>query len=294
MNWFTLAFISAVFSAASAISEKKALFSLSSINFSFIVSVITLFFSIPFFISIDYSIISITNILILFFKTLLGCAAFFCVMQSIKNLEISEALPLLALTPGLVAICGFFFINDHLKIIEWIGIILMMVGTYLLELKKSNNNFFTAFKSLFHLSKYSYVLIALILFTITSLIDRFLLKDYRLPPYTFMAFQQLFYAIIFTIVILSKNKNIILPFKQIQSDVIIWILLVAIFTVIYRYTQIEATKLAPVALVISVKRLSVLMAILLGGRLFKEESLFRKAIATIIILIGATMLMNGE
>lgn len=294
MNWFTLALISAVFSAASAISEKKALFSLSAINFSFIVSVITLFFSIPFFVSIDYGIITITNILILFFKTLLGCAAFFCVMQSIKNLEISEALPLLALTPGLVAICGFLFINDQLKFIEWVGIILMMVGTYLLELKKNNNNLLTPFKSLFHLSKYSYVFIALILFTITSLIDRVLLKDYRLPPYTFMAFQQLFYAFIFTIVILLKNKNIILPFKKIQSDAIIWILLVAIFTVIYRYTQIEATKLAPVALVISVKRLSVLMAILLGGKLFKEESLFRKAIATIIILIGATMLMNGE
>ncbi|GAB6282723.1 MAG: hypothetical protein STSR0008_14700 [Ignavibacterium sp.] len=215
-------------------------------------------------------------------------------MQSIKNLEISEALPLLALTPGLVAICGFLFINDHLQIIEWIGIILMMTGTYLLELKKNNYNLLTPFKSLFHLSRYSYVFIALILFTITSLIDRILLKNYRLPPYTFMAFQQLFYAIIFTVVILLKNKKIILPFKKIKSDVIIWILLVSIFTVIYRYTQIEATKLAPVALVISVKRLSVLMAILLGGKLFKEESLFRKAIAAIIILIGATMLMNGE
>ncbi len=213
-------------------------------------------------------------------------------MQSIKNLEISEALPLLALTPGLVAIFGFLFIHDKLTSIEWIGIILMMIGSYILELKKNNRDILNPFKSLFNLSKYSYVFIALILFTITSLLDRVLLKDYRLPPYTFMALQQLFYAIIFAIIIFMKNKNITLPFKQIPSNVIVWILLVAIFTVIYRYTQIEATKLAPVALVISVKRLSVLVAILLGGRLFKEENLFRKAIATIIILIGATMLMN--
>jgi len=72
MNWFTLAFISALFSAASAISEKKALFSLTAIDFSFIVSVITLFFSIPFFTLIDYKIISSTSLLILFFKQYLA------------------------------------------------------------------------------------------------------------------------------------------------------------------------------------------------------------------------------
>jgi drug/metabolite transporter (DMT)-like permease len=292
MNWFLLALISAVFSAASAVSEKKALFSLDALNFSFLVSIITLLFSIPFFVMASYDQVFSATMMILFLKTLLSAAAFLYVMLSIKNLEISEALPLLALTPGLVAVLGNFLIGDHLTAIEWFGIFLMVAGTYILELKKTSKSFFEPFKLLFNFSKYSYILIALILFAITSLLDRTLLKDYNLPPYTFMAFQQLFFAIIFTAVLLFQHKNISFTVRSLNKNIIYLIIFISLFTVIYRYTQIEATKLAPVALVLSVKRLSVLMAIISGGKLFSEDNLFRRVIATVIILTGLTILMN--
>jgi drug/metabolite transporter (DMT)-like permease len=293
MNWFLLAFISAVFSAASAISEKKALFSLNALDFSFLVSLVTLLFSIPFFLDVNYENIFSVSMQILFLKTILSAAAFLFVMLSIKNLEISEALPLLALTPGLVAVSGVLIINDTLTILEWGGIFLMLAGTYMLEIKKETKSFFEPFKGLFNSKKYLYVLVALILFTTTSLLDRVLLKDYNLPPYTFMAFQQLFYAVIFTVVVLIKYKGICRPVKEITKKAFHLIIIISVFTVIYRYTQIEATKLAPVALVLSVKRLSVLMAIIFGGKLFREDNLLRRVIAAIIILVGATILMNN-
>ena len=302
MNWFLLAFISAVFSAASAVSEKKALFSLDAFNFSFLISIITLLFSIPFFINVNYENIFSVSMQLLFLKTILNAAAFLFVMLSIKNLEISEALPLLALTPGLVAISGVFIINDTLTILEWFGIFLMLAGTYVLEAHPNTSqregqfkllrNFFQPFTVFFKFSKYSYVILALILFTATSLLDRLLLRDYNLPPYTFMAFQQLFYAFIFTVVILVKNRSIFLPVKEVTKKTFYLIIVISVFTVIYRYTQIEATKLAPVALVLSVKRLSVLMAIIFGGKLFKEDNLLRRIIAALIILTGTAILLN--
>ena len=293
MNWFLLAFISAVFSAASAVSEKKALFSLDAFNFSFLVSVITFLFSIPFFLDVNYESIFSVSIQILFLKTILSAAAFIFVMLSIKNLEISEALPLLALTPGLVAVSGVLLINDNLTGLEWFGIFLMLTGTYTLEIKKETKSFIDPFKGLFNSKKYLYVFIALILFTTTSLLDRVLLKDYNLPPYTFMAFQQLFYAVIFTFVVLVKYRGILRPVKEVTKKTFYLIIIISVFTVIYRYTQIEATKLVPVALVLSVKRLSVLMAIIFGGKLYSENNLLRRVIAAIIILIGATILMNN-
>jgi len=302
MNWFLLAFISAVFSAVSAVSEKKVLFSLDAINFSFLISIITLVFSIPFFGMINYADISSLNMVILFLKTILNAAAFLFVMLSIKNLEISEALPLLALTPGSVAIAGVLLINDSLTGFEWFGIFLMLAGTYILEAHpnpsqnegqlKTPGNFFKPFTALFRSSKYSYVVMALILFTATSLLDRVLLKDYNLPPYTFMAFQQLFYAFIFAVVVLIKNKSITQPFNELTKKTFYLIIIISVFTVIYRYTQIEATKLAPVALVLSVKRLSVLFAMILGGKLFSEDKLVRRVIAALIILTGTVILLN--
>jgi len=292
MNWFILAFISALFSAASAVSEKKALFSINALDFSFIVSVVTLIFSIPFFFSVQFAELTAISLTILFFKTILAAAAFLCVMLTIKNLEISEALPLLALAPGLVAIGGVILINDNLKSAEWFGIFLMAAGAYILEIRKGSTNLLSPFKAMISFSKYAYVLIALILFTVTSLLDRILLKEYNLPPYAFMAFQQLFYALIFFVIVLTKQRRIAQQFKSIDKKIFYLVIVISIFTVIYRYTQIEATKLAPAALVLSVKRLSVLFAVIYGGKLFKEENLYIRIASVIIILIGATLLMK--
>lgn len=293
MTWFYLALISAVFSALAAISEKKALFKLDALDFSFFVSIVTLIFSIPFFFNAPLDMSLSTPLIILFAKAILSALAFLCVMLAIKNLEISEALPLLALSPGLVAILGVLLIQDTLVLNEWIGLFLMLVGTYILELRKDDQSIFDPFKSLMRFNKYKYVFFALILFSITSLIDRVLLKDFKLPPFTFMAYQQLFFALIFTTFILFRNKKITAVFKTLNRNIIYLIIIISVFTVIYRYTQIEATKIAAVALVLSVKRLSVLMAILIGGKLFKESNVLKRAIAAVIILTGLIILVNN-
>ena len=153
MNWFLIALISAVFSAFSAVSEKKAMLSLDALFFSFAVSIVTLLFSIPFFYAVRFENISSISFFVLLIKTILNASAFLCVMLSIKKLEISEALPLLALSPGLVAVAGVIFINDSMKGIEWLGILLMVVGAYVLELRKDNKNIFDPFKPLFSFLK---------------------------------------------------------------------------------------------------------------------------------------------
>lgn len=293
MTWFYLALISAVFSALAAISEKKVLFRLDALDFSFFVSIITLIFSIPFFFDAPLSLSLSTPLIILFIKAILSALAFLCVMLAIKNLEISEALPLLALSPGLVAVLGVLLIQDTLVINEWIGLALMLIGTYILELRKDDKSIIDPFKSLLRLNKYKYVFFALILFSITSLIDRVLLKDFKLPAYTFMAYQQLFFAFIFTTIVLIRNKKFNEIFKPLNKNVIYLLLLISLFTVIYRYTQIEATKIAAVALVLSVKRLSVLMAVIIGGKLFKESNVLKRLIAAVIILTGLVILVNS-
>lgn len=292
MEWFILAFISALFSAVSAVSEKKALFQLGALDFSFAVSTVTLVLSLPFFFGIQLSQISSAGLLILFIKTILSAGAFICVMLSIKNLEISEALPLLALSPALVAIGGVIFVNDNLMGTEWLGILLMAVGAYVLELRKGIKNPLEPFKALFSFSKYSYVFYALLLFTATSLLDRLLLKGHKFPPYTFMAFQQFFYALVFAVIVIYKKRNLGSIVKGINKSTFYLIIAISAFTVIYRYTQIEATKLAPVALVLSVKRLSILFAVIFGGKMFSEENLYRRIAAVVIILAGTAILLN--
>ena len=293
MDWFTLAIVSALFSAAAAISQKKILFELTALDFSLLLSIFNFVFSIPFFIGVNFSSINLISLLILFAKNVLGAFAFLFVMLSIKNLEISKALPLLALTPGLVAIFAFVTIGDPLSLIEVSGILFLLIGTYLLE-SKPGQTIFEPFKVFYNSKKYRYVVTALILLTATSILDRFLLNksENTISPAVFMSFQQFFLAVIFIIIYLFSRKNINKLSGSLNKNIWLWIIIIAILTIGYRYTQIEATKLAPAAIVLAVKRISVFFAAIIGGRIFQEKRLLIKAAATAIIISGVILILG--
>jgi drug/metabolite transporter (DMT)-like permease len=71
-----------------------------------------------------------------------------------------------------------------------------------------------------------------------------------------------------------------------------WIALISILTIGYRFSQVWAVSLASVALVLAVKRTSVLWATIIGGKIFKDTNLLKKVIAVIFILIGAILILR--
>ena len=131
------------------------------------------------------------------------------------------------------------------------------------------------------------------LFTLSSIVDKLLLRDYKLPPYEFIGFQHLFLALNFFLFILLAKKSPTKIFAKVNKELFRWIFLISIFTIGYRYTQIEAVKIAPVALVLTIKRTSVFFAVVFGGKLFSEQSLIKKTIATIIMLMGAYLILTN-
>jgi drug/metabolite transporter (DMT)-like permease len=289
MNWFWLAFISAVFSAAAAILQKKILFKFEALEFSLLLSILNILLLIPFFFLLNYENIFIDKLLVLYFKTILEAFAFWNVMLAIKNFEISKALPLLALTPGLVAICAFVFIGDSLTQTEVLGILLLVLGTYILE-TKSKQDLLDPFKIFIGSKKHHYVIIALLLFTITAILDRLLLNRYNLEPKSFLVFQNFFLAFNFILIFLFSKRSINDLRGLVKGDTLKLLILISVLTIIYRYTQIEAVKIAPVALVLAVKRISIFFAAVVGGRIFKEHNLWIRAAATAVIIIGTLLI----
>ncbi len=286
MQWFFFALISSIFSSAAAISQKKILHQMEALAFSFYLSLFNIFFCLPFVWNIDFSKLSWTILLVLLVKSILNANAFLFVMLSLKNLEISIALPLMVLTPGFVALSAWILLGEALSIHSILGMLLLISGAYALEWeqeKKIRTEFFSFLRS----SKHHYVFIALLLFSITSLLDKLLLGKYRVQPYAFLFFQEIFFLLFFLAVFCffaKKQAVTTIPWK--------WIVLVAIFTLIYRYTQIEAVKIAPVALVLSIKRTSVFFSAILGGKIFHEHALCRKAIAILGMLFGVILILG--
>ncbi len=289
MTWFIIALISAVLSATASIFEKKILFRLGALEFSFLAAVITLLFSIPFFFAVDYASLQLNSLFVLYLKSILGALAFWCVMLAIKNMELSGALPLLVLTPGIVAFFAFLFLGESLSDLEIIGMFLLLAGTYILE--RRGKDFLEPLLIFIKSRNHHYIIFALSLFTITSLADKWLLRDFQLEPTVFIPFQHLFLAVNFLIIVLVKETNVFKNIKTHSTDIWLFVIAVSIFTVGYRWSQVEAVKIAPVALVLTVKRSSVFFATIIGGKIFKEHHLIRKAIATLIMIAGAVIML---
>ena len=285
MVWYVLALLAAFFSASAAIFEKKVLFKENALSFSFILAISNFILAGSFLFFVDFSSLTYSGLGVLFFKSILGAVAFLCVMIGIKNLEISKALPFLVLTPGLVAFFAWVFLGEDLSFIEIGGMGLLLGGTYILQSEKIK------IKKQIESKGLKYIIVALVLFTLTSILDKALLKNFKLPVNAFMGFQHLFLALIFFVFVLfyGNIKDVRVSFKR-----SFWIIFfISCLTIGYRYAHIQAIKVAPVALVLSLKRVSVFFAVLIGGKLFREKNLLVRVIATCVMVAGAIMVVVG-
>lgn len=291
MTWFFIALLSSFLSSFAAIAQKKVLFNRTPLEFSFLLAIVNLLFSIPFFYFIDYSTIHASNLTILLIKSIIGVGAFLCVMTALKNLQISNALPLLALTPGFVALFAYLFLGESLKPTEIVGLFLLVIGTYILESKSLKEILFPL--NVFFKSKYHrYILLALLLFTTSSIMDKLLITKLHLSPISLTAFQHLFFAFLFTLAFFLFTKKGSLSNLILKKNDIGWLALISILTIGYRYTQILAISLASVALILAVKRTSVLWATIIGGKIFKDSNMIKKTVAVIFILAGALLILR--
>lgn len=291
MEWYLIAFISAVLSAFAAISQKKVLFEMDAFDFSVLLSIFNFLFALTLIPIVNFSEISSISLVILYVKTIFGAFGFLLVMLAIKNLEISGALPLMILTPALVAFAAFFILGESLSITNIFGMGTLLFGLYLLETSDSKSLLESI--KVFSSSKYKhYLLGAIALFTISSVVDKYLLRDYNLEPITFLFFQQLFLALNFIVFHLLLRKNLSQLLKNIDFKLFSWLVLIALFTIGYRYSLLAAMKLAPVSLVLAIKRTSIFFATIIGGKLFSEHTILRRSIATVLMLAGVYLILN--
>lgn len=290
MSWFWLALLSAALSAAAAITQKKVLFRMEALDFSWLLSLLTLLLSLPLFALVDYSRVTPEALFVLFGKNILGALAFYCVMQSIRRLELSSALPMMTLTPGIVAVAAWPLLGEALRGMELLGMLLLLVGTYLMEMVKGKS-IWHPFSVYLRSPHHKYITAALLLFAATSILDKVLLTDLRMGPVPLVAFQHAFNVLVFAAFMLIMRRPL-RPARAVVAPVLPWIALVGVMTLGYRFAQVEAVALAPVALVLAVKRTSVFMAAMVGGSLFEESALARKAVAIVLLLAGALCIVG--
>lgn len=289
MTWIIYAVTAAALVAASALFEKKSLLREHALQFSAVLAIMNMVIALPFLIVADYSSLNIQVITLMFFASILGSLAFLFMAKSVKHLDISISAPLLALSPALTALIGFILLGETLSALQIMGMGFIVLGSYVITFEKQDT-FMVGILKFFKFKYYRFILFSIILYAFASISDKFLLVTYDLEPMTYVAIMQIFIAFhlfVLISVFYKGYEDIKEGFKRAK-----WlILIISVCTVGYRLAQSEAFKQAQTGLVIAIKRMSALIIVGLSGKLFHEQHLIKKIIASIIMLIGVVLIV---
>lgn len=287
MTWLFFALLAALLVTFSSIAEKKALLKEHAMQFSVVLALINLAFSIPLFFMIDYSTIQLSALVLLFIASIFGASAYVLVAKALRHMELSSAVPFFVLGPLFTVFLAWIFLGEALSLNQFLGIVLILLGAYAFHIK--GHDFLSPFKS-FKKSKYiHYMFFSAVFYSITALADRFILTTYDMTPLAYLAFAHVFLAlnmVLFITYFYNGFEDIKEGFQKAGK----WILLVSLLTISYRLSQLQAIKLAYIALVVAVKRVSILLTVLIGGAIFHEHHLVKKVIWSCVMVGGVILL----
>ncbi len=291
VQWYIYAIGASLFTALASIFQKKTLQKERSLEFSAVLSLFTIVLTLPLIFKIEI-IYNPKTYILLFIASMCAATAYLLVAKAVKHMNISEAAPFLTFQPALVAVLAFFVLGEDLARNQIFGILILMAGSYVLEADHTIKNIVMPLKKIWKSKYIHFIFMALLLWSFSGIIERYLLAEKLINPITIVFIAQIFVAINFMILLKAFHggfKNLKHGIKNAGG----LILLVALMTVSYRLLQAQAMALAFYSLVNPIKRTSSLFVTIIGGELFHEKGIFLKSLACVVMLCGAYLIIMG-
>ena len=291
MGWITYSLITSLLISAVTISEKHMLHDRSSASYTAVHSILTCIISLPLLALAGFPSFTVVSFVAVLFVGIIASFALFLSIKSLKEMDISVTAPLFVLTPALTSLLAAVFLGEHLSLLQTTGLLVIILGTYLLQLKP-HDHILTPLKRIWASPKLHLVFLALFIYSVCSLTDRFILTRTSLTPMQYQVTVQIWFAIFHTAYLVKLRgsfKPVITALKQSTWEMHG----VALLTVASRLAQATATSIAPaVGPVIAIKRSGSLFTTLVGGELFHDKFLFQRVGACGIMLIGIVLVVQ--
>jgi len=288
IQWYVYAIGAAVFATLFEIFRKKALSKVHAMNFESartIFMVLLCLFLIPF-ISLSFDKI---NMFLVYLTSLLAAIGILYAAKAFRHGDISLITPLSNLRPAFIAIIAVIFLSESLSKTQITGIAVLFATAYLLAADHHISSFIAPIKH-FIKSKYSlYFLFATFLFAVTAVLDKFIITNKITNIFTYFFFVWIFLAINLNI-IHALTHGIKETFACIKKTRYL-AFIVAVFSFISNLLALKALSMAYVSLVMPIVMLSTLLVVLFGGRYFHEKGLLPRVLISILMLIGAYLVI---
>ena len=201
-------------------------------------------------------------------------------IKAIKVSDLSLTVPLVALTPLFMLLTSPLIVGEYPNFFDYIGILLIVAGSYLLNIKEKSQGYLAPFKALLNEPGPKFMLIVAFLWSITSNFDKIGVKNSSPIFWLFSLFGTM--TILLLPVLLQKTPN---PSRKIIKQLPM-LAAMGFFNAIGVLCQMQALTLTLVVQVIAIKRTSVLMGVLFGHFIFKEKDIQQRLLGAGIMILG--------
>ena len=214
----------------------------------------------------------------LFWLAFFIALGWYTLFHAIRVSEISAVEPLMNLSPILVALFAFIFLGEHLGLIQYLGIAIIVFGTMILQFDIKRHALMMSFNR-----QTIYMGIAITAFSIAAILAKAILAHITVMTVLFYVFSTS--AILYLIAIIARGyiTDIFAPLKHTP-----YIVVGSAATQFSAEVVLHSLMALPIAvsLLIPIKRLSTVFSTIVGGTYFHEGKILQKGIACGVMFIG--------
>lgn len=221
-------------------------------------------------------------------SSVLDVIAALAAISAIKMSPISLISPISSFNPVFTLIVASLLLGETPTPLKFLGVITVVVGSYLLNITDIKKGIFVPFQKLFKEKGVQLFLLANFLWGITPIFQKQAIFETQpqmpLYPSFFGALLITFYLIP---LIFRKYNDYVPPIRQ----NIKWFLLLAPFNALAQLAAFTAFSLVYVGYATAIFKLSTLFTIFLGAIFFKEERIKERLLGAIVMIIGTILLV---
>ena len=206
-------------------------------------------------------------------------------MRAISLGDISEVLPMMAFTPLVLLITSPFIVGEFPPLLGLIGIILVIGGSYLLNINIRNRDLLAPFKSLLRNKGTRYMLMVAALWGITANFDKIAITNSSIPQH--VIFMNIFIFFTLSIYLVIKKKFVWQKINPVKGK----LLAVSAFTSGSFIFHMTALSMTFVAYVVAMKRLSGPISVILGHFFLNEPNIRARLLGSLVMLAGVLLIV---
>lgn len=206
-------------------------------------------------------------------------------MKAISKGDISIVVPMLSFTPLFLLVTSPFLIGEFPKFWGVAGMILIVVGSYLLNVNLKSKNIFAPFKALLQNKGTRYMLIVAVLWAVSANFDKLSIQYSSVFQHIF--FVNVFVFLGITVVVTIMKRFNISEIRKDKKNLII----MSLFTTTTYICQMTALSLTLVAYVISLKRISGLISVFIGHFVLNEPNMRERLLGAFLMFLGVLLIV---